>query len=59
MKWKWFHSSALPHPLTFFLPKKWRCYIIIISNESKEEIAHGLLKNLSEKLKKIENRTLA
>lgn len=50
MKWKWFHSSALPHPLTIFLPKKWRSYIIIISDESKKELDHWLLKNLPEKL---------
>lgn len=50
MKWKWFHSSALPNPLTIFLPKKWRSYIIIISDETKKELEHWLLKNLPEKL---------
>lgn len=49
MKRKWFHSSALPHPLTFFLPKKWRSYIIIISSKTKKDLEHWLLKNLSER----------
>ena len=56
MKWEWFHSSALPHLLDFFLTKKWRCYIILINNNSKEEIEHGLLKNLLKKNKKFREK---